>query len=435
MGGGSKPRGQGSSPRIAAVQALSAIRADGDTLTTALDRLADGAGPNGSLDSRDQSLARAIVRTAARRRGDIDWCLAELMARPLPKRADEAANILRVAAAQLLFMRQAEHAAVDIAVSQMKASAATGGYAKLANAVLRRMASERDALLERLPADANTPDWLYRRWAAAYGEATAAEIANAHRQEPPLDIAFDDPDAALPQGAVRLPTGGARLASTMVSEVEGYAQGRWWVQDVAAQLPVLLLGEVAGLSVLDMCAAPGGKTMQLASRGAKVTACEVDAARAERLAQNLARTGLSDRAEIVVADARKVGGTFDAVLLDAPCSATGTLRRQADVAWSKSPADIKALARVQRELIDAAVNRVREGGTLVYATCSLEREEGEAQLAYVRETHATLALEPPLPGSVPARFATPDGAMRTLPHMAIGDGLSGLDGFFAAKIP
>ena len=392
------------------------------------------ASPDETLSPRDAALARAIVRTAVRRRGDIDHVLARLMTKKLPRKAAPVRAVLRTAAAQLLFMRQADHAAVHVAVDLLKSNASTGGYAGLANAVLRRLVRERDELLAALPVGANTPAWLYSRWASHYGEPAAAAMAAIHREEPPLDLSLA-PGTTLPEGAAPLPTGGARLAAGgPIDAIEGYAEGGWWVQDVAAQLPALALGDVAGKHVLDLCAAPGGKTMQLAAAGARVTAVEVDAGRAARLGENLARTRLAERVEVIVADARDVTGTFDAVLLDAPCSATGTLRRQPDVAWSKVVTDIAALARLQRTLIVHAAERVRPGGSLVYATCSLEPEEGERQCDFVAAEVPSLALEPIAEGPA-AAFANPAGVVRTLPHRPLPGqgGLVGLDGFFAAR--
>ena len=391
------------------------------------------AGTSVPLEPRDDALARAIVRTTVRRRGDIDFILGTLMAKALPKRAVKVRAVLRISAAQLLFMRQADHAAVNVAVDLLKADASTGGFSGLVNAVLRRLIRERDELLAAVPVEANTPPWLYARWVAHYGAETAAAIAAAHREEPPLDLALR-PGASAPEGGVPLPTGGVRLPASSVEALEGYSEGGWWVQDLAAQLPATLLGDVAGQDVLDLCAAPGGKTMQLAAAGARVTAYELDPARAERLAANLARTGLADRVDVRVADAREAEGSYDAVLLDAPCSATGTLRRQPDVAWSKSAKDIGVLQRVQRTLLRHAAERVRPGGRLVYATCSLEPEEGEAHLAAIGEIAPGLSLDPITDGPA-APFATAEGAMRTLPPMALpGEGgLVGLDGFFAAR--
>ncbi|MEM0906399.1 MAG: transcription antitermination factor NusB [Pseudomonadota bacterium] len=418
----------GTHARAAALDVILAVTEARVPLSSALPDL-----PNLS-DPRDAALARAVVRTTVRRLGDVDWALATLMAKKLPKRASRVRAILRLSAAQLLFMRQADHAAVNVAVALLKAEAETGGFAALANAVLRRLIRERDEILERLPDDANTPAWLYQRWQKHYGAAAAAGMAAIHRSEPPLDLCLKS-GTQLPDGAAPLPGGGGRIdGAVSVETLPGYTAGDWWVQDFAAQRPAQLLGDVSGKHVLDLCAAPGGKTMQLAAGGAKVTAVEVDGARAERLAENLARTKLSGAAEIVVADALNVEGTFDAVLLDAPCSATGTLRRQPDVAHSKSPQDIASLAKVQRALLTHASQLVRTGGRLVYATCSLEPEEGEEQLNFIKAEIPSLRLEP-IDDEPALSFATEEGALRTLPHQALpgGGGLQGLDGFFAAR--
>lgn len=380
------------------------------------------------LSPRDAVLARAMARTTIRRWGDCDWTLRQLIAKPLPNKAATARLHLMVAAAQILFMRQAHHAAVDCAVTILKSDGATGGFAGLANAVLRRMGREREALMAALPAEANTPPWLWRRWVAHYGEGTAVAMAEAHRAEPPLDIALA-PGGTAPEGAAPLPTGGARLPSAHVPDIEGYSAGLWWVQDFAAQLPVTLFGELAGKRAVDLCAAPGGKTMQLAAAGASVVARDIDAGRLERLASNLARTQLGDRVTIEVGDAAEAEGEFDAVLLDAPCTATGTLRRQPDVALARRDEDAVRLGEVQRTLIARAAGLLKPGGRLVYATCSLEPEEGEAHLAFIAETLPSLRLAAVTGPAEP--FAAPGGGVRTLTSGGVGE-ISGMDGFFAA---
>lgn len=422
------PKPAGSDPRAIAADIVASVCERHTPLAAALDAAVPA---TAKLDPRDAALARAIARVTVRRRGDIDWCLSRLMTKALPKKAVEVRAVLRISAAQLLFMRQAEHAAVSLAVTLLKGDPGTAGFSGLTNAVLRRLIRERDELLAALPADANTPPWLYARWVRAWGAEGAAKLAAAHREEPSLDLAFAGPDVARPEGAVPLPTGGVRLPVSDVTAIDGYAEGGWWVQDAAAQLPALLLGDVAGKRVLDMCAAPGGKTMQLAAAGAHVTALELDADRAARLAENLARTRLADRVEVVVGDALKAEGTYDAILLDAPCSATGTMRRQPDVAWSKTEKDIGLLSHLQRELLKRAAGCLAPGGTLVFATCSIEPEEGERQVEYARKHLPQLALSPITDGPA-APFATEAGVMRTLPFMPVGEA-QGLDGFFAAR--
>ncbi len=398
----------------------------GQPMPAVLDRFDADDGPG--LPVRDRALVRAMVRTTVRRWGDLSWMLDQLLARPLPKKAAAARLHLMLAAAQIVFMRQAHHAAVDCAVTILKSDGATGGFAGLANAVLRRLGRERDALIAALPVEANTPDWLWRRWVAHYGADAAAKMAAVHREEPPLDIMLA-PGAAGPEGAVPLPTGGARLASANVPDLEGYSAGGWWVQDFAAQLPVTMLGPLQGKTAIDLCAAPGGKTMQLAAAGADVVALELEGARLARLGENLARTQLSERVHMVEGDALAAEGQYDAVLLDAPCSATGTLRRQPDVALARRPDDFARNGALQRRIIERAAGLLKPGGRLVYATCSLEPEEGEAHLAFIAEHLAQLTLLPV--EGVAAPFAAPGGGMRTLPFALAGD-QAGMDGFFAA---
>ncbi|WMS42747.1 transcription antitermination factor NusB [Acuticoccus sp. MNP-M23] len=425
------PKALGGEPRRVAAEMVLAVCEEEVPLSAVME-----GGTDAGLSGPDQALVRAIVRATVRRRGDIDHILSALMQKKLPKKAGMVRAVLRISAAQLLFMRQADHAAVNVAVDLLKSDSATGGFAGLANAVLRRLTREREDLVAALPVAANTPDWLFKRWVEAYGADDAAGMAQIHRTEPPLDLALA-PGATPPPGAIALPTGGVRLAAAgAVEQLEGYADGGWWVQDVAAQLPAQLLGDVTGQHVLDMCAAPGGKTMQLAAAGARVTAVEVDAGRADRLRTNLARTGLADRVEVRVGDAAAIEGTYDAVLLDAPCSSTGTLRRQPDVAWSKSPQDIGSVARSQRALLAHAATLVEPGGKIVLATCSLERQEGEAHLGFVRVQVPQLRLDPITEADGMAHaFATDAGTLRTLTHLPLPgtEGIVGLDGFFAAR--
>ncbi|HVZ15177.1 MAG TPA: RsmB/NOP family class I SAM-dependent RNA methyltransferase, partial [Bauldia sp.] len=275
---------------------------------------------------------------------------------------------------------------------------------------------------------------------ATYGEATAAAIAAAHRLEPALDVSVkaDAPGWAERLGGVVLPTGSVRtLASGDIAALPGFDDGAWWVQDAAAALPARLLGRVAGLSVADLCAAPGGKTAELAAAGAAVTAVEISGRRASRLRQNLARLGLA--AEVVTADVLgwQPPALFDAVLLDAPCAATGTIRRHPDVAWLKKPEDIAALAAVQARMLTRAATLLKPGGRLVYCTCSLEPEEGEAHLSATLAA-LPLVLDPVMPAEVGgvAGIARADGTVRTLAcHLPNANPrLAGLDGFFMMRL-
>jgi 16S rRNA (cytosine967-C5)-methyltransferase len=393
-----------------------------------------------SLDERDRRLAKAIATTALRHHGEIDAALSRLIERR-PRRAGRLSQILEVAAAQILFMEVADHAAVSVAVEQVAADRGARHFKGLANAVLRRLAGEREATLDGLDAPRlNTPDWLWRRWTAAYGEATARAIAEAHLVEPYLDLTVKADPAGWAErlGGVALATGSVRLLpSGPVEDLPGYAEGAWWVQDAAAAIPARLLGDVAGKRVADLCAAPGGKTAALALAGARVTAVDISAGRRGRLVANLDRLGL--RAEIVTADILDWAPpeAFDAILLDAPCSATGTIRRHPDIAWSKRPEDVAALAELQSRMIDRAVGWLKPGGVLVFSTCSLEPEEGEDQMARALAGHA-LDVVPVAAGEIGGLAETilSSGAVRTLPSQLRRPTAreSGLDGFFAMRV-
>jgi 16S rRNA (cytosine967-C5)-methyltransferase len=391
-----------------------------------------------ALDGPDRAFARALAATALRRRGSLDHVLGAYVERPFPKKAARAMDILRLAGAQILFMGTPAHAAVSTAVALARERRETGGYAKLINAVARKLASAGPGRLEKVPLRADTPGWLWRSWERAYGPRAVRAVAEIHRAEPPLDLTLKDAGAAMMWaerlGAEILPTGSLRLAgSHHVAALPGFDDGAWWVQDAAASLPAKLLGDVAQKRVIDLCAAPGGKTLQLAAAGARVTAVEKSASRARRLSENLARTGLA--ADIVIDDALrwKSAQKADAVLLDAPCSATGTIRRHPDIAWSKSEADIAALAHLQAELMDCAAQMARPGGVLVYCVCSLQPEEGEDQAAAAAARHPTLQAAPIGPEEIGAmaQAINANGQLRTLPSFLADKG--GMDGFFAAR--
>ncbi len=427
---------EGLAARDAAVRLLAAVLDKGQPLDAAL----EGAPADERLPPRDRALARAIVGMALRHLGSIDAVLDSLIEHR-PRKAGILLRVLEVAAAQLLFMGVADHAAVSLALAQLGADHDARHFKALANAVLRRIARERATLLAAVAApERDTPPWLWTRWVAAYGAETAAAIAAAHRLEPSLDVSVKaDPIGwAERLGGIVLPTGTVRaLASGDIPALPGYDAGDWWVQDAAAALPARLLGDVAGLRVADLCAAPGGKTAELAATGAQVTAVDISAKRLARLKQNLARLGLA--AETVTADvvAWQPPDPFDAVLLDAPCTATGTIRRHPDVAWLKQPEDVATLSRVQSRMLARAASLVKPGGRLVYCTCSLEPEEGEAHLARVLAT-LPLALDPVTPAEVGglAEIVRADGTVRTLPSQLPDPNprLGGLDGFFIMRL-
>ncbi len=387
------------------------------------------------LEPRDRAFARAMAATALRRLGQAENLLSRFLEKPLPADAFEVRFILISGAVQLAFMEVAPHAAISLAVEQAKAWRAAHRYAGLINAVLRKVSANAAAIIASQDAAVlNTPAWLFARWSAHYGDETARLIAAAHLEEPALDLSVkaDAEGWAGRLGGVALPWGTVRLAHKgRIEDIEGYAGGAWWVQDAAAAIPALLLGDVRGLRVADLCAAPGGKTVELAARGAHVTAVDLSASRLRRLKENLARLKLA--AEVVQADAGEWAAPepFDAVLLDAPCSATGTIRRNPDIPYLKSAADIAALSAVQARLLDRAFRLVKPGGRLVYSTCSLEAEEGEARIERLLAARPDVALVPIDPGApgIPAETVTPAGMLRTLPFHA-----GGMDGFFAARL-
>jgi 16S rRNA (cytosine967-C5)-methyltransferase len=408
----------------------------------ALDDILESSNPLAALAERDRALVRALVGVVLRRLGTLRHLLAMFLERGLPAQAPRVEIALLLGAAQILFLNVPDHAAVDLAVRVAQADRRAAPFAGLINAVLRRLTREGAAHLAALyPSALDAPDWLMARWIATYGDATARAIAAANSQEPALDVTVksDAPAWAEKLGGRVLPTGTVRaIAHGTVTALPGFADGAWWVQDAAAALPVRLLGNIKGLRVADLCAAPGGKTAQLVAAGAKVTAIDRSPARLKRLADNLAR--LSLEAELLCADVEKwtPEQPFDAVLLDAPCSATGTIRRHPDVPWLKREVDIASLTAMQRRLIDRAVAAARPGGTIVYCTCSLEPEEGEGVISGLLERQAGVRRRPITANDVSGQseFITKNGDLRTLPcHLPDTDSrFGGLDGFYAARL-
>jgi 16S rRNA (cytosine967-C5)-methyltransferase len=402
-----------------------------------LDAVQDDVIAQSGLEPRDAGFARAIAGETLRRFGQIEALIRAFVPKsPPPHRAGPTLEILMAGACELLFLGVAPHAAVDAANNLAAADAKAVHFKPLINAVMRRVSKEGAAMLAgKDAARLNTPDWLWQRWSHAYGDTAARAIAGAHTQQPPTDFVLRGPDAPVPEGAAQLFDNVYRLGDTgRVDLLDGFAQGGWWVQDFAATLPVRLLGDVAGKRVADLCAAPGGKTMQLCAAGAAVTAVDISARRLIRLGDNLARSGLS--AELVTSDVAKwaTAEKFDAVLLDAPCSGTGTLRRHPDIAWLKSEEDIARLALAQDRLLLRAVDLLKPGGTLVYATCSLQEDEGPARIDSLLARDKRLRRVPAQPHELPelADALTSPGDVRTLPSMWAERG--GLDGFYMARL-
>ncbi|GLS30265.1 MFS transporter [Mesorhizobium albiziae] len=395
-----------------------------------------------ALDMRDRALVRAILVTALRFRVTIGKLIARRLERPLPGNAHSLSHLLHVGAAQILFLDIPDSAAVDLAVTHAKSDPRTARFAGLVNGLLRGIARAKDHQLPKmLAATGDAPDWFIERLTAAYGDEKAHAILAAHRTEAPVDFSVKSEAGGWAEklGGIVLPTGTVRVEklAANVADLPGYSDGEWWVQDAAASLPARLLGDVAGQRVADLCAAPGGKTAQLIVAGADVTAVDTSKNRLARLATNLDRLGL--KAEIVQADIAQYqpAELFDAVLLDAPCSSTGTVRRHPDVPWTKSAEDIVKLAALQRRLLDKAIELVKPGGRIVFSNCSLDPEEGEALVEALLRESSLVEHDPVLPEEIAgiAPFVTASGALRTTPaDLDLGrPGISGLDGFFAAR--
>jgi 16S rRNA (cytosine967-C5)-methyltransferase len=411
-----------------------------------LDEQLEGAGAHPglkTLSDRDRALMRRLVATILRRLGTLGHVLSRLLDRGVPTDAPRAQSALLIGAAQILWMEVPDHAAVDLSVRLVQSDRRAAKYAGLVNAVLRRCAREGQPLIDEVQAQTlDVPPWLMARWTANYGDTTARAIALAIGYEPSLDLSVKS-DAE--QWATRfhgevLPTGTVRtLLQGAVKLLPGFDEGQWWVQDAAAALPARLFGDLNGKSIVDLCAAPGGKTAQLVQGGALVTAVDRSPNRVARLRENLAR--LSLKAETVVADATEwqgqVGG-FDGVLVDAPCASTGTIRRHPDIAWLKHEADIGTLTALQKRLLQKAVTLLKPGGTLVYCTCSLEPEEGEQTIAALLAAESSVSRVPIDAGEVAGltEIINPDGDLRTLPcHLPNPDPrLGGFDGFYAARL-
>jgi 16S rRNA (cytosine967-C5)-methyltransferase len=410
-------------------------------LEEAFERLPD----LGALENRDRQFVRALVSATLRHLARIDRILALCLERPLPARARAVTDVLRLGAAQLLVLGTPAHAAVDSMVALTAGLGGMAGYKGLVNAVLRRIASEAAALLAQVPpGEASLPDWLWQSWSKTYGAEQAAAIAAALLDEPPLDFTVKRPAESAQWAealhARLLPGGTLRRAPhdperpQRLDDAPGFAEGAWWVQDFAASLPVKLLGNVFGKRVLDLCAAPGGKTAQLAAAGAKVTALDRSQDRLQRLKANLDRLGLIAECDPADATLWDAATDFDIVLLDAPCSSTGTLRRHPDVAWLKDPRDIVKLGVVQDRLVDAALRLARPGGILLYCVCSLQPEEGPERIAAALARHEGLTRAPLTEAEVFGlrEVLTPEGDVRTLPCHLAAEG--GMDGFYAARL-
>lgn len=428
---------QGFESRKAALTLLTGVLVKKTPLDYLMDE--DEGGFLEALEKRDRAFVHALVATTLRNLGSIDFAIDAAMDRPLREKAMRARNVLRLAVAQIYFLNVPDHAAVDIAVQQADVHRSSKPFKSLVNAVLRRILREGDTLKETALARGNTPPQFFRQWKNAWGKRAADKIATAHMSEAPLDITLksqkDAEGWAKKLGGTLLPTGSIRLTDAApVPELPGFTEGDWWVQDAAAAMPAKLFGDLGGQRALDLCAAPGGKSAQLAAQGARVTAIDKSRSRLERVDENMNRLGL--KIETLKKDAAKFApdDLFANVLLDAPCTATGTVRRHPDVVHLKTRDDITSLSAVQSTLLDAAATMTAPGGTLVYCTCSIEPEEGEEQITAFLERHQDFTLNGIAPQEVGGQegFLTKRGEIRTLPF--VWDEHGGIDGFYAARL-
>lgn len=381
------------------------------------------------LAPRDRGFAYALVLATLRHLGPIDRALDAKLGKAPP---DAVRNILRMGAAQAFVMGTPAFAAVGTSVDLAAAVRETRPFKGLVNAVLRGLTREPPDLTDP---STFAPPWLYSRWQASFGEAEARGIATQIVSEPATDLTPKNSDSLAPDELEVVALVGGSWRSALRGDVStwpGFSQGDWWVQDASAAIPARLFELNPGQTALDLCAAPGGKTLQLAATGASVVAVDRSASRLARVDENLKRAGLT--AEVVVAEAGSWSDrrTFDAVLLDAPCSATGTFRRNPDVLWAARPGDIAALSAVQTRLLDSAARRVKPGGRLVYCVCSLEPEEGEAQIDAFLSRTPGFVLDPiaASEGGAPQVSLRADGTLRILPHHLSG----GTDGFYIARL-
>jgi len=394
------------------------------------------------LAPQDRGFVRQLCATVMRRLGQIDDLIDGCLQKPLPPAMPAPRDILRLGVAQLLFLNTPAHAAIDTSVTLADShdDKRVAAFKGVINAVLRRLSQEGAAKRARQDGPRlNTPKWLWDSWAKAYGGQQARQIAEIHLREPPLDLtlnpALDRKQWAQKLGGQVLPTGTIRItAGGRIEDLAGYNDGAWWVQDAAAALPARLLGDIAGKTVIDLCAAPGGKTAQLAAAGASVIAVDRAPPRVKTLNVNLRRLRL--QAEVVTADGAtwKPPAPADALLLDAPCSATGTIRRHPDVALLKTERDVTSVKPVQAELLKNAARMLKPGGVLIYCVCSLQPEEGPQQIAAFLKANQGFDRRPLTPDEVGglAELITPDGDLRTLPLHLAEQG--GMDGFFAARL-
>lgn len=424
----------GLAARVAATRILAAVLEK----KTSLDGMLDSENGNPvyrALSVADRALVRAIVNSALRHLPRVEAALSMLLDGPLPQGARSLHHVLVVGAAQMLYLDVPDHSAVDLAVEQAHRDPRNRRFVKLVNAVLRRLGREKADIEQAIAQVPVLPDWFYARLVSAYGDKTAERISEAQLTPSSIDLTVKADPALWAEklGGTLMPNGSVRLGEFegQIPSLDGFADGAWWVQDLAASMPVRLMGDVSGKRVADLCAAPGGKTAQLALAGAKVTALDQSGNRLRRLRENLDRLGL--HAETVEVNMMKYQPEqlFDAVLLDAPCSSTGTLRKHPDVCWTKDKNDIAKLATLQGQMLRHALTLVDSGGIVVFSNCSLDPSEGEEMIAQVLAENPGIERVAVRKEDWPSMEAaiTAEGDLRTTPDM-----FGGVDGFFSSVL-
>lgn len=392
---------------------------------------ADPNGPLAPLEAADRARAQRLALATLRNIQRADRLLGPHLRRMPPV---AVMNVLRLALVEVHAEGTPPHGAVNAAIGLLRRDKTTGRYAGLANAVLRKASAAEG--WDKLPPQ-SLPNWLRKPLIAAWGKAAVMAIEGVHARPAPLDLTPKDASAAAALaevlGADLLPTGSLRLARPgQISALPGFDAGDWWVQDAAAALPARLLAPAPGDRVADLCAAPGGKTLQLASMGAQVEAVDISATRMKRVTENLARCGLNARIHVADALTWTPEAPLDAVLLDAPCSATGTIRRHPDLPFVKDGTELTSLTELQSRLVDRALDILKPGGRLVFCTCSLLPEEGEAQVAAALARHPGLTILPAEAEGIMPEWRGDEGGLRIRPDHWAERG--GIDGFYMAVL-
>lgn len=401
------------------------------------------------LSTADRAFAKALLWGTLRHHGAISALQEGLLEHPLPERARRASLIITLGLAELLVVRAVPHAAVNEAVTMAKASKDSFRYAGLINAVLRRVSRSIDQMGEKLAGEKLKclPQWLRDRWEARYGPEGLEKLAAAVSDIPPLDVTAKSPDVAeklaAEPGSIRLTASSIRFPAGDPRRLAGYDAGDFWVQDLAASLAVGLMPVKPGDRVLDMCAAPGGKTLQLAALGADVTAIDRSKQRMKRVAENLERTGLKATLCVENGTRHQPETLYDHILLDVPCTALGTYRRNPDILHFRKESDVAGVAHIQSSLLNHAATLLKPGGTLVYCVCSTEPEEGSARVSDFLGHTPDMAIDPVQRTEIGLRTAdfpddliAGDGTLSPLPSMLadLPEGQRGLDGFFIARL-